>query len=206
MKKTIQIMILLVSLVLLVAGQVCALEINPDEKVYLSWSEAGHINGDFNVYDADTDTKLFNTFCVEQDVTFYIGREYTAVIDKDIQKADGSTKSLHDGTKYLYWNFYKGTLADFDNTRNAVTALQNAIWALQGFSVAVTDNIFYDRAIDNEAEGTNLDVMVMNLWDGDVAAQSQLIVGSAPVPEPATMVLLGSGLVGLAFYRRKMKK
>lgn len=45
-----------------------------------------------------------------------------------------------------------------------------------------------------------------NLCDGDkYFAVAEIQAFGAPVPEPATFLLLGSGLAGLAFYRRKKK-
>jgi len=45
-----------------------------------------------------------------------------------------------------------------------------------------------------------------NLLNGDkYFAVAEIQAFGAPVPEPATFILLGSGLAGLAFYRRKRK-
>ena len=48
-----------------------------------------------------------------------------------------------------------------------------------------------------------------NTWNDNeqmFLAESKVYGDYAPVPEPATLLLLGSGLAGLAFYRRKKTK
>ena len=65
-------------------------------------------------------------------------------------------------------------------------------------------NAAQDGVIDNyDFTVTGWDIKVANLvnLDGSGDRQSQLV--GAPVPEPATMVLFGIGLLGLAGIGRK---
>ncbi|MDX2481784.1 MAG: PEP-CTERM sorting domain-containing protein [Desulfuromusa sp.] len=205
MKKITLLTLLSAVLLLVISSQAFAYPVTSGQEVYLLQSETGATNGDFGVF-STADGLLFNTFCVEEGVYFNPGSKYTATIDDGIKgtKDGGIIETLHGGTKYLYWNFVQGTLTGFSYDSSNVSALQNAFWLLQGDLVDST-NSFYTLAIAHAAEGAAYDVKVMNLWDGTAAKQSQLIA-NAPVPEPATMVLLGSGLIGLALYRRRMKK
>ncbi len=206
MKRFNLVVVLLALLTVFTVGQAFAYPIADGASVYLLQSTTGAYNGDFRVYEKQEDGTgpvLFNTFCVEKTVHFSPNVTYTATVDAAIMNTE---EALHDGTKYLYWNFAQGTLSDFNNDKSSVDTLQAAFWMLQGDMDVDTGNSFYNLAIDtdNMALGAGYDVMVMNLWDGETAKQSQLIAG-APVPEPATLILLGSGLAGLALYRRKKK-
>jgi hypothetical protein len=158
----------------------------------------------------------FETFCIETTVDFYPGQTYTYTLGLQ----DSLGRDLTKGAAYLYQQFSKGVLADYDYTspslRNAdAGALQAAIWWFQGeqtyggYPNPIIGNVFFENALSHfggwnnaeEAVADNYGVEILQMWGNDhTAAQNQLIL----VPDGATTAgLLSFGFVAMAAVRRR---
>jgi hypothetical protein len=186
--------------------------------------DSGDLDPYFNVGDE------FATFCIETNEYLSKDTDYYVVLNIEAVKGGvggGSPDPLCNETKYLYFNYWEGTLSNYDYANSSgdrlsdAGQLQNAIWYFENEGAApasgtegaawVTEAINAVKPVSEGGGGwTDTQyVRVLNLYTNSsmtAFVQDQLVViDRGPqnfVPLPAAVWMGGILLLGLGASRR----